>query len=207
MNRSDCRLRAAPNHRRPNGTTRPCDPRGSRGPPAAFHRLHQFCARARPLRDADFPDRGDRPRGGLRPSLRRTAGDRHGVVLRLRHLLAAGGMARRPLEPAQHDGGVLRRHRAELRGRRFRAQLHRAGGSPVLARPIRGDLPSRRHRDRRGGGGQSWAHARVQRCVRQSRRGVCRGHHRGADGLDRLALRLFSCRRWFASSRGLPIWR
>ena len=43
----------------------------------------------------------------------RAAGARHRVVLRLRHLLAAGGLARRPLEPPQHDGGVLHRLRPE----------------------------------------------------------------------------------------------
>ena len=37
----------------------------------------------------------------------RTDRARHRLVRRLRHLLAAGRLARRPLEPPQHDGGVL----------------------------------------------------------------------------------------------------
>ena len=153
-------------------------------------RLQQLRPRGRSLRDADLPDRGDRSRGGLRPPLRRAACARHRVVLRLRHLFAAGGLARGPLEPPLHDGGVLYRLRAELCRGGVRAEFHRARHRAVRARRVRLDLSSGRHRHRGRCRGQSRADARLQRRLRQYRRLACCRHHRGADRVDRLARRV-----------------
>ena len=106
--------------------------------PGGFHRLHQLRARGRPLRDADLPDRGDRPRSRLRPHLCRADRARHRVLRRLRHVLAAGRLARRPLEPPQHDGvfyigcGVLagRRGAGAEPDRRWRSRCSRSACSP-----------------------------------------------------------------------------
>ena len=96
---------------------------------------------------ADLPDRGDRARSRLRPQLCRADRARHRLVRRLRRVLAAGRLARRPLEPPQHDGAVLFRLRrlADRRGAGADPgdARDRAGG----ARHVRRDLSSGRHRD------------------------------------------------------------
>src|SRR5262249_21665984 len=88
----------------------------------ALHRLHQLGACARPLRHADFPDGGDRARDRLRPQLRRTDRARYACFHRLWRVLVASRLAWRPLEPAQHDGGVLRRLRPFAGGGGARAE-------------------------------------------------------------------------------------
>ena len=176
-----------PRHR--NGAFQHADP-GRRIAKAADDRLQQLRPRGRSLRDADLPDRGDRSRGGIRPPLRRAACARHRVVLCLRHLFAAGGLARRPLEPPLHDGGVLYRLRPELCRGGVRAELHRARHRAVRARRVRLDLSSGRHRHRGRCRDQSRADARLQRRLRQYRRLACCRHHRGADRVDRLARRV-----------------
>ena len=81
---------------------------------------------------------------------------------------------------------------AGLAARRgFGAEFHRARGRAVRARHVRGDLSSGRHRDADRAGGLARTLARLQRRLRQSRRGVRGGHHGGAPALVRLAWRAF----------------
>ena len=70
------------------------------------------------------------------------------------------------------------------------AELRRAGDRVVRAWRVRIDLSSCRHRHRGRGRDQSRAHARVQRGLRQYRRGARRRYHRHAHRLDRLARRV-----------------
>ncbi len=146
-------------------------PARNRGPPAV-HRLHQLGARSRPFRDADLPDGGDRARGDLRQELCRADRARHRLVRRLRRVLAAGRLARRPLEPAQHDGAVLRRLRGLADRGRARRKSHPAGARAHGARHVRRDLSPGRHRHADRAGDHARALDGVQRRVRQSRRRV-----------------------------------
>ena len=65
----------------------------------------------RSLRDPDLSDGRDRPGGGLQPPLRRTDRALDRGLHCLRRVRAAVRLARRPLEPAQHDGDLFFRHR------------------------------------------------------------------------------------------------
>ena len=108
----------------------------------------------------------------------------------VRHLFAAGGLARGPLEPSQHDGSVLFRLRRIIARRFTCAEPHRAGDRAGGARHVRRDLSSGRHRDADRTGDRAWPLARVQRRVRQPGRGTGGRRHRGA-GIDcRLAWRV-----------------
>ena len=137
------------------------------GREAPLDRLSELGACARSLRHPDFSDGRDRAGGGVRPALCRTDRARHRLVRRLRRILAAGRLARRPLEPAQHDGRVLYRLRRVACWRGARAGSGHPGGCVVRARGIRRDLPPGRHgdADRRLAGARP--HARVQRRLRQ----------------------------------------
>ena len=179
-------------NRVPNHGGRRCSiPRSGRRRSGAadFHRLHQFRACDRSLCDPDLPDRGDRARGHPRPALCRAHRARHGVLRHLRNLLAAGRLARGPLEPAQHDGAILFRLRHVADRRVAGAEPDRARDRAVGARHVRGDLPSGRHRDADCAGDLARPLARLQRRVRQSRSCVRGRHHGRARLRDRLARR------------------
>ena len=102
--------------------------RGAR--PIAVDRLPQLGARARSFRAADLSDRRDRAGGDLPAALCRADRAVDRGFRRLRRVFAAGRLARRPLEPPQHDGGVLYRLR-RLAGRR------RGGAQSVRCSPSR----------------------------------------------------------------------
>ena len=93
------------------------EPRRFRSRPAVSIWFLNLAHGRRPLRDADLSDRRARAGSGLRTPLCRIDRARHRVLPRLRRVLAAGRLARRPLEPAQHDGAVLfRLRRLVVRG-------------------------------------------------------------------------------------------
>ena len=167
-------------------TRRPTEP----GAAAACHRLHELGARARSLRHSHLSHGGDRAGGDLRPHLCVADRARDRVLRRLRAVLAAGGLARRPLEPPQHDGRLLCRLRPVADRRGTGAVAGRLGDRAVHARRVRGDLSSGRHRDDFGKRHPARPHHGVQRRLRQSRRLARRRHHRGADRGLHLARRL-----------------
>ena len=162
-----------------------CKPTTTRAP--AFDRFPQLGARARSFRAADLSDGGDRAGGGLPAALCRADRAVDRGFRRLRRVLAAGRLARRPLEPPQHDGGVLYRLRRLADRRRGGAQSGRARRRPVRARRVRRDLSSGRHADAAGSLQGAGAHGRVQRRVRQSGRRARRRHRRRDRLLARLA--------------------
>ena len=173
---------------------RKCDDRCLRQPPwcrrfgpPAINRLSQLGARARPFRSADLPDGGDRPAGRLSALLQRIDCAIECGLCRLWRVFAAGWLARRPLEPPQHDGGLLYRLRSVAGRRGFRTESRGASGSDVRARRVRSDLSSGWHGDADRGIECPWTHARLQRRVRESWCLACCWYQRRACHLVWLA--------------------
>src|SRR2546422_2007860 len=71
----------------------------------------QSRAHARSSPHAHFPHRGARDGRRVRPRVRGSPAALARRLYRLWRLFDPGGLARRPLEPAGHDGSVLLRHR------------------------------------------------------------------------------------------------
>ena len=88
-----------------------------------------------------YPTSRDRAAGRLRALVQRVDRTIEHGVRRLRCFLAAGRLARRPLEPPQHDGGLLYRIAAcSLAGAGFGSKSRNAGRGDVRARYVRVDL-------------------------------------------------------------------
>ena len=153
---------------------------------APLDRLPQLGAFPRSLRDPDLPDRRDRARGGVRALLWRVADPVDRRLHGLRPVRAAIRLARRQVEPAQHDRAVLLRHGHLLRAGRRVGQLRDAGDRAVRRRRVRRDLSPGRHADGGRCRGDARPHDGVQRHLRQYRRLDRERLHRG----DRLHARL-----------------
>ena len=99
---------------------------------------------------------------------------------RLRPVLAARRLARRPLEPLRHDVGVLRRHRHRVDRHRVRHDAAPDRDPAVRRRRPRRDLSPRRprHGRRERQGIRHRPGHRHQRRVGQSRRRQRRADHR-----------------------------
>ena len=142
----------------------------------------------------DLSDGGHRTGRHLRPFLCEPDCALDCFLCRLRLVLAAGRMARRPLEPAQSDGGVLYRLWPIAGRGGLRAVVDGSGDCAVLARRVRGHLSSGRHRDDRRARQGARPCARVQRRLRQSGRFARGRHHRRADRRIVLARRVSGAR-------------
>src|SRR5256885_862452 len=87
------------------------------------------------------------------PSLCRAAAAGARRLRRLRRLCAAGGLARRSLEPLPDDGAVLLRRRRRAVPHRVRPLALADRPPPRAHRDVRRDLSPRRHRPARRGAG------------------------------------------------------
>ena len=136
-----------------------------------------------------------------RPALFRADRAFNRLIRRVRRVFASRRLARRPLEPAQHDGGLLPRLRPVAHRRRLGAESVLACRGAVCARRLRGDLSPGRHGDADRDFQRARAHDGVQRRVRKSRRRARGGDQRGARAMARLARGLRHSRRRLRGDR------
>ena len=172
--------------------------RRAHGAPATAnsdHAVHERRTYLRPLVPATLPDGGAGHGRRIPRHLRRVVVPFHVHLRRPGYRHPAGRVARRPLEPARHDGPVLHRHRRLVGPPRPRRGKGGDGRRSGAHRAVFVDLSSRRHRRgsrERALPGQGDRH---QRRLREPGRGPCRHRHRGTLRPHKLARRVHRARR------------